>query len=150
VAFDQKIQSSGRFFRLTNCKPTHKVMDIIHIKATNSTPEIQYSEDGRLLIKGRSINEGGINFFQPLIDWAETLQIKILTVDINLEFVNSTSSKKLLILFKTLDTNKNIRKLLLNWYYAEGDEGSYQKGVAIQDLLHRTEFRFHKMNGPES
>jgi hypothetical protein len=119
-------------------------MNIININATNTTPAIKYSEDGRLLIKGRSINEGGVNFYQPLIDWAETLQIKMLIVDINLEYVNSTSSKKLLSLLKVLDANNNIKKLLVNWFYDEGDEDAQEKGQVMESFLHKAEFRYHK------
>jgi hypothetical protein len=119
-------------------------MNIVNINATHSTPSITYSEDGKLVIRGRSITEGGMNFYQPLIDWAETLQIKMLTLDIGLEYVNSTSSKKLLQLFKVLDTNKNIKKLIINWYYDEGDDDAYEKGQVMQGFLHKAEFGYHK------
>ena len=118
-------------------------MDIINIKATNTTPAIRYSQDGKLRIKGRSITEAAINFYQPLIDWAQTLQIKALIVDINLEYLNSTSSKKLLHLLKMLDSNNHIKKLLINWYYEEGDDDSLEKGQVLESFLHKAEFKFH-------
>jgi len=124
-------------------------MYIININATNTTPAIRYTKDGRLQISGRSITEGGINFYQPLIDWAGTLQIKLLSVDINLEYLNSTSSKKLLHLLKTLDTNNNIKKLLINWFYDEGDDDALDKGQVMEGFLHKAEFSFHMNSGTE-
>jgi hypothetical protein len=118
-------------------------MNIINIKPTHSTPAIRYTGDGRLVIKGRSITAGGVNFYQPLIDWAGTLQIKMLIVDINLEYVNSTSSKKLLQLLKVLDANTSLKKLIVNWYNDEGDEDALEKGQVMESFLHKAEFRYH-------
>jgi len=118
-------------------------MKTIDFTATNSTPAVRFEEDGKLVIKGRSISENEASFYQPLIDWACMLKIDKLVVDIDLEYVNSGSSKKLFYLLKVLDANAEIRKLFVNWYYEEGDEETLMKGQVFSESLPKAEFRFH-------
>jgi hypothetical protein len=64
-------------------------------------------------------------------------------VDVNLEYVNSRSSKKLFQLFKAMDVNPDIKDLIIDWHYDEGDEDAYLKGQIYQDALTKAKFRFH-------
>jgi hypothetical protein len=84
-----------------------------------------------------------MKFYKPLIEWAGSLQVKKLTIDINLEYVNSASSKKLLYLLKILEANENIKKLTVNWYYERDDEDALENGKVLEKLLMKTHFRFH-------
>ena len=118
-------------------------MKTIDFIATHSTPAVRYEEDGKLVIKGRSISDNEVSFYQPLIDWACMLKVEELVVDIDLEYINSGSSKKLFYLLKVLDSNTSIRKLIVNWYYEEGDEETLVKGQVFNESLPKTEFRFH-------
>ena len=117
-------------------------MDTIDIPATNNTPAIKFA-DGKLSISGRAISNKEISFYQPVTEWAGKVQINRLIVDINLEYINSVSSKKLLNLLKTLDNNKGIRSLIVNWFYEEGDEDTLLKGQLFDESLPKAEFRFH-------
>jgi hypothetical protein len=118
-------------------------METFDFPSTNSTPHVKYGADRKLIIKGRSISENEITFYKPIIAWAGLLQQKTLIVDINLEYVNSQSSKSLFQLFKVLDQNRDIANLIINWYYDEGDDDALIKGQVFQDLLKKAEFRFH-------
>lgn len=117
-------------------------MNTFHYQGTSSTPDISFGEDNRLVIKGRSIPANEAKFFKPVIDWAGTLILNVLTVEINLEYLNSGSSKMLLHLLKTLDANPAIQKLIIRWYYEAGDEEAYESGKVFKELLHKAEFRF--------
>ena len=70
-------------------------MNNLIIEPTSSTPAIQFREDGRLLIEGRSLPENVMKFYTPLIEWASKLTTQVVKLDINLEYLNSASSKKL-------------------------------------------------------
>jgi hypothetical protein len=118
-------------------------MSNIDFTATHTTPAVRYEENGRLVIRGRSISDNEVSFYQPLIDWACMLQADSLFVDIDLEYINSGSSKKLFYLLKVLDANVNIRKLIINWYYEEGDDEALIKGQVFNESLPKAEFRFH-------
>ena len=118
-------------------------MNPINLKPTNTTPAIVFSGD-KLIIKGRSIPLSEAKFYDPFIAWAETLETTKLSVDINLEYMNSSSSKKLLQLLKTLASNHKILKLTINWFYEDGDEEALENGRVFEKLLKKAEFRFVK------
>src|SRR3990172_6575012 len=117
-------------------------MNTLDYKATPATPEIYYGGDDKLLIKGRSMPEDVKIFYQPLLDWAGSIQISTLSVDMNLEYMNSSSSKKLIYVLKILDANNNIKKLTINWYYEEGDEEALESGMIFEERLLKAEFRY--------
>ena len=114
----------------------------LEINATNNTPALHYGEDGKLLIKGRSVPASEAKFYEPIIEWAKKLDISTLVVEINLEYMNSGSAKMMLTLLQTLETNPRIKKSVVKWYYEEGDEETYEKGKLFQELLENTEFKF--------
>ena len=120
-------------------------MNTLDYKATPSTPEIYYGGDDKLLIKGRSMPEDVKIFYQPLLDWAGSIQISTLSVDMNLEYMNSSSPKKLIYVLKILDANNNIKKLTINWYYEEGDEEALESGMIFEERLLKAEFRYHEI-----
>ncbi len=121
-------------------------MERIDIPATSSTPSVYCGEDGKLKIKGRSLPEDVTEFYNPLVDWAGKLTIHSLTVDVELVYMNSASSKKLLELLKALDANNNIRELSINWFYEEGDEDALENGQIYEELLLKASFRYHEYN----
>lgn len=120
-------------------------MNTLDYKATPATPEIYYGGDEKLLIKGRSMPEDVKVFYQPLLDWASTIQVGTLSVDVKLEYMNSATSKKLLYVLKILDANNHIKKLTINWYYEEGDEEALESGQIFEEFLLKAEFRYHEI-----
>lgn len=119
-------------------------MDTIIIEATHSTPTINFCHDGRLLIEGRSLPEDVNKFYKPLIEWTIKLNSESVRMDINLEYCNSASAKKLLELLKSLDANSKIKSFIVNWHYEEGDDDTLETGQIFEDLLRRAEFRYHE------
>ncbi len=114
----------------------------INSKATATFPEVVYMKSGKLLIKGRSIPADAKDCYQPLIDWASELKISHLIVDLELEYMNSSSAKKLLYMLKILDINQDVEKLTIKWHYEEGDEESLITGGIFEKLLTRADFKF--------
>jgi hypothetical protein len=123
-------------------------MEKIYFPATSSTPYVNFVDNRKLVIKGRSISENEITFYKPIIVWASMLQVKLLEVDVDLEYVNSRSSKKLFQLFKVMDVNPDIKKLIIDWHYDEGDEDAFLKGQVYQEALKKANFRFHMNSDP--
>jgi hypothetical protein len=119
-------------------------MNNIILEPTNSTPAINFRTDGRLLMEGRSLPENVALFFTPLVDWAGQLVAQVVKLDINLEYINSASSKKLLELLKVLDANSNIKEFIVNWHYESDDEDALENGQIFEDLLRKAEFRYHE------
>ena len=82
-------------------------MKNIEIEGSPKTPEINFNaESGVIEIKGRSIPENSIEFYKPMIDWLEeyaTAPKTKTTVNIQLEYFNTSSSKCILDVFKKLE-----------------------------------------------
>lgn len=119
-------------------------MNNLVIESTSSTPAVYFREDGRLLIEGRSLPENVMKFYTPLIEWAGNLKAGAVKLDINLEYLNSASSKKLLELLKVFDANSHIHDLNIDWHYEAEDEDSLENGQIFEDLLRKAQFRYHE------
>ena len=119
-------------------------MESIIIEATHSTPAVNFNSDGRLMIEGRSLPEDVNKFYTPLLEWTAKLIAECVKVDINLEYLNSASSKKLIDLLKILDANSKIKSLIINWHYEEGDDDTLETGQIFEEVLIRAKFHYHE------
>lgn len=119
-------------------------MKNISFEPTSCTPMVKFITNGRLLLEGRSLPENVGKFYSPLIEWAGMLRTEVVKMDINLEYLNSASSKKLLELLKTLDANNNIKDLIINWHYESDDEDALESGQIFEELLLKAKFIYHE------
>lgn len=117
-------------------------MNHLNLESTSTTPSVIFGEDGRLLIKGRSIPADVSSFYSTLIEWAAGLQTDKVLVDIDLEYMNSSSSKKLLLLLKALDNNKAVGHLSVIWRYDKDDEDALVNGQVFEKSLPKALFRY--------
>jgi hypothetical protein len=114
-------------------------MENLSIKGTSRTPDVEFSIEGTLRIKGRSIPEDAGLFYNHLYSWifqycmnpkSET------TVNLELEYMNSGSAKSILQLLRELSSvNSGENKLIINWYYELGDEDMLEKGEYFESIL---------------
>jgi hypothetical protein len=119
-------------------------MDNITIEQTTSTPAIKFSTNGRLLIEGRSLPENVLRFYDPLIAWCLLLKAESVKIDINLEYLNSASSKKLLEMLRVLDANSSVKSFMVDWHYEADDEDALESGQIFEEMLRKAEFRYHE------
>jgi hypothetical protein len=119
-------------------------MNNLMIEPTSSTPAIQFNTDGRMLIEGRSLPEDVSRFYTPLIDWAGKLSTETVKLDVNLEYLNSASTKKMLEFLKILDANNQIKSFIVNWHYESDDEDTLENGQIFEELLRKAQFRYHE------
>ncbi len=119
-------------------------MKNINLEPTTSTPEVRFSADGRLMIEGRSLPENVIKFYNPLVEWVGKLKTEVVKIDLNLEYLNSASSRKILEILKVLDINSNIKVLIVNWHYESDDEDALESGQIFEGLLNKAQFRYHE------
>lgn len=117
-------------------------MQEILIQGTKTTPFIKITQNGYFLIEGVSLPEDSLKFYQPLFDYARKLEVVEVVLDIKVEYLNTSSTKQMYILFKTLTENPLIKKVRANWYYAEDDEDMLDSGQYYKSLLPTIEFRF--------
>jgi hydroxymethylpyrimidine pyrophosphatase-like HAD family hydrolase len=117
-------------------------MDPIVIEPKGQSPRVYFDTDGTLLLEGRSIPEDVNKLFNPLIDFVQNLKQSNVTFDINLEYFNTVSSKKILELLKYLDANNKIDTALINWHYEADDEDSIEMAEIYEECLLKSEFRY--------
>lgn len=106
--------------------------ELLIVKTAN-TPAVNFNPDtGLLKIEGRSIPENPGDFFDRLIDWLKEYYNKpaLLTqIDLNLEYINSGSSKYLLGIFRLMKKKHDEgNKSVINWFYEEDDEAIHSLG----------------------
>jgi hypothetical protein len=116
-------------------------MEQLKIEGTAKTPSINFDpKNGVVEVKGRSIPENSIEFYKPLLDlldaYAGSPQ-KNTTVNIQLEYFNTSSSKCILDVFKKLESmNKSGNtSVIINWHYEEDDEDMSEAGEDYQAII---------------
>lgn len=113
-------------------------MDNLKIDSTSSTPEIDFKRSGYLSIKGKSLPEDPKRFYSPIFKWVESIDAKEVHIDIKLEYVNTSSSKRIIDLLKSIDNNKRVKRIDMSWYYEIDDSDMLEFGEMIQRSLKRT------------
>lgn len=115
-------------------------MENLYLEASAKTPEVIFNfASGKLLLKGRSIPENSIEFYKPLNDWIDTYACQACektTIDVKLEYFNTSSSKCILDLFKKLEKlNGEETVVAVNWYFEEDDEDMEEAGEDYQAII---------------
>lgn len=116
------------------------VMENLNLIASPKTPLVSFdSTSGVLELRGRSIPENSIEFYQPLNDWIDsyaTSPCSQTVIDVKLEYFNTSSSKCILDLFKKLEKlNGQSTEVSVNWYYEEEDEDMEEAGEDYQAIV---------------
>lgn len=105
-----------------------------HIPGTEDTPEIYFDEAAVALhIKGSSFPENTFNFYQPIFAWLneflEETDLADLSIHLDLNYYNSSSSKVFMNLFHLLEDHfKAGKNISVHWYYDPDDEDSLEEG----------------------
>lgn len=115
-------------------------MENLNLEGSAKTPTVKFdSQKGSLELKGRSIPENSIEFYKPLNDWIDEYAAnpkEQTTVDIKLEYFNTSSSKCILDLFKLLEKlNEKSTKVKINWFYEVEDEDMAEAGEDYQAII---------------
>ncbi len=115
-------------------------MEALNIEKTSHHPQVRFNaESGILELTGRSLPEQVLSLYQPILKWVEqytSTKRKETTFKINLDYINSSSSKYLLEILKRLnDFHKKGNKVTVQWFYEDYDEDSLESGEEYKELL---------------
>lgn len=119
-------------------------MQDLFIQGSDSLPTVSFKTNGELKISGRALPEDAAKFFSPLIHWIEEFSLEEINMEVNLDYFNTSVSKQLLDLFKTIDNKKSIITVNVTWMYEEGDDEMLESGEIYQEILPRFNFSFQK------
>lgn len=115
-------------------------MQDLHIQGSNKTPSVDFLVNGDLKIEGRSIPENSHEFYKPLVDWVDEWQTSlplVIKLTVKLEYINTSSSKVILDLFKRLDGFHSLKKAdtEIIWMYDYDDDDSRDEGYNYKSEL---------------
>jgi hypothetical protein len=116
------------------------------IEGTKYSPRIEMNEAGLMILTGRCIMEDSIKFFNPILEWIESLNCQEIIVEFRLEYVNTSSSKQLLSLVKLISGNPLIKSKYVKWFYESDDEDMLDMGKDFESIAN-IPFDFYEMSG---
>jgi hypothetical protein len=110
-------------------------MKQVKIEATQHSPKVELNPTGEIKIQGRCIIEDSVEFFAPLFLWVNDYNLSKIEVEINLEYINTSSVKQLYSLLQQIKANRTITNVYINWYYEEGDDDMLELGQDIESQI---------------
>ena len=118
-------------------------MDSIRIKGSRDNPTIICdANEGLIEIKGVSIGEDPlVQIYNPIYNWLQEYQKNYqpeTIVNIQLEYINTGSTRSLLLIFKLLKTmqlENEDANIVINWYYKDNDEDMYETGENYEEMV---------------
>lgn len=118
----------------------NETMENLRLVGTTKTPSVSFDATlGTLELKGRSIPENSVEFYTSLLNWISAYSAspkETTTVEIKLEYFNTSSSKCILDLFKQLERlNGKVTEVKVNWYYEKDDEDMEEAGEDYQAII---------------
>ena len=123
-------------------------MKHLHIEPTRSTLAVDFNPDqGTLVMRGESYPENALNFFTPVLAWLEKyldsgLPASGLTLDMDIVYFNSSSSKAFMNLFDLLESAAGSGlRISINWRYHEENEVACECGEEFAEDLRNVDFR---------
>ncbi len=109
-------------------------MENLLIQETKYTPRVELNaDDGTIKISGKSYPENTFDYYLPITNWIENYfkesqNVKTI-VDLDLEYLNSSSLKAYFDMFDILeDASQNKKEIKINWIYDEDNDISQETG----------------------
>lgn len=101
-------------------------LEPLKVEATQNRPYVDFNaETGELVMKGRSIIENTVRFFEPLLSWIDEYvdnPSKKTELHLVLDYFNTSSSKFILSIFEKLEELYDLGKEVeVFWYYTDED-----------------------------
>lgn len=114
-------------------------MEALHIEGRIDSPQITADgSKGYFEIKGKSLPEDAVEFYRPLeryiVEYVKAPQAST-KIDLRLEYLNSSSSKKLLDLISHIEKiAKEGFQIELNWYHRDEDQDMIDEGIEFAHM----------------
>ncbi len=107
-------------------------MDKLSVTATQYTPEISMDPSGLISITGKSYPENTFDFYKPVIDWLDNYFMNVpaqkTTINMEIVYFNSSSSKLFFDFFDILDEHSNESEIEINWIFDNENENARESG----------------------
>ena len=107
-------------------------METLRIEATKYTPKIILDINGAISFVGKSYPENSYEFYSPVLSWIkkyfEGSCSNETIIDLNITYLNSTSSKVFFSIFTLFDEFKENNKIKINWICDSENESAEEFG----------------------
>lgn len=115
-------------------------MDKLEIEATKSNPRVEGDPAGhKLIICGQSYPENAFKFYEPVLAWAGAFLQEAaapVTVELMLPYINTSSTKCLLMLLEKFDEAYDGGKAVeVRWYYNRDNESELECAEEFKEDL---------------
>ena len=114
-------------------------MEKLFVKGNTKFPTLDFNpNDGKFEIWGRSLPENTIEFYNPVLDWLDKYRAEAkekTTVNVSLEYFNTSSSKLILDIFRKFkDIHDSGKPVEVNWYFEEDDPDLEDQGIIFKEI----------------
>jgi len=117
------------------------------IESAKSTPKVNFNMENRVLeIKGQSYPENSFKFYDPIFQWLDAFFAEIeddglIKLEISLPYINTSSSKCILMLLEKFEeAGNNGKNVCVNWSYDKENESEME---CAQDFKEFVELEFN-------
>ncbi len=113
-------------------------MENLYIDPTRYSPKINFNYNQNILeIIGASYPENTAEFYFPVLSWLEAYfldkQKQIITINIDLIYLNTSSIKILMDVFDMFEKSSKWNNLIVNWFYDKENSTSYEAGKMLEE-----------------
>ena len=126
-------------------------MEKLIIEPTKYTPQILFDPDAHILeIRGESYPENISGFYEPIFEWLasyfEEERLTNVTVNVEMRYFNSSSSKMFLDFFDMMEevAAEKDTHITVNWHYDEENEMILEYGEEFKEDLPSLAFNLVK------
>jgi len=115
------------------------------IEATKYTPEIVLdAAKGSISLSGKSYPENTFEFYKSFLTWIEHYfqnPQPVTTINMEIIYFNSSSSKLFFDLFDLMEIYKDKTQIIINWIYDEENESALEAGEDFAEDFTELDFR---------
>ena len=115
------------------------------IAATKYTPEILLdASKGLISLSGKSYPENTFEFYKSFLSWIEEYfhnPKSVTTINMEIIYFNSSSSKLFFDLFDLIEIYKDKTQIIINWIYDEENESALEAGEDFAEDFEELDFR---------
>ncbi|MEG6585128.1 DUF1987 domain-containing protein [Dendrosporobacter sp. 1207_IL3150] len=113
-------------------------MNKLYIEQTKGTPEVNLDPERNILeLNGQSYPENAYKFYEPIFAWIDEYFAQTdaeVLVKLNLPYINTSSSKCIMMLLDKLDeAYSDGKRIRIDWYYDEENESELECAEEFQE-----------------
>jgi hypothetical protein len=115
-------------------------MNVLFLHPSAFTPMVNLNAGtGVLELTGRSTSENALDFYHPILAWIKEYTknpMPVTTLNLQLDYFNSSSSKCLLDILKNISrVQSKDNQVMVNWHYQSEDVDMRETGEDLESLV---------------